>query len=72
MDSKVGGYSHYFHKSPDKEKIRTKKSQNDIFYKKKIFFTAIFSIPEEKQEISRFWEEAFERLAELLRKIQGS
>lgn len=73
MDSKVGGYSHYFHKSPpNKEKIHTKKAQNDIFHKKRIFFTALFSVPEEKQEISRFWEEALERLAELLRKIQGS
>ncbi|PKA17041.1 hypothetical protein [Leptospira haakeii] len=72
MDPKVGGYSHYFHKPPDKEKIRTKKSQDDIFYKKKIFFTALFSVPEEKKEISRFWEEAFERLAEFLRRIQGS
>ncbi|TGK43703.1 hypothetical protein [Leptospira andrefontaineae] len=72
MDSKVGGYSHYFHKSSDKEEIRTKETQNDIFRKKKIFFTALFSVPEEKKDISRFWEEALERLAELLRRIQGS
>ncbi|MEI1279110.1 hypothetical protein V6Z05_12350 [Leptospira venezuelensis] len=72
MDSKVGGYSHYFHKPSENKEIRSKIIESDVFRKKKIFFTALFSVPEKKQEISGFWEEALERLAELLRRIQGS
>ncbi|PJZ25033.1 hypothetical protein CH352_10715 [Leptospira hartskeerlii] len=72
MDSKAGSYSRYFHKPTNNEEIQTKETQHELFRKKKIFFTALFSVPEEKKEIGRFWTEALERLAELLRKIQGS
>lgn len=72
MDEKVGGYSRYFHKPPNSEDIRTKETKNDIFRKKKIFFTSLFSVPDEKREINRFWQEALDKLAELLRRIQES
>ncbi|MGJ4746605.1 hypothetical protein ACQV5M_09635 [Leptospira sp. SA-E8] len=72
MDPKVGGYSHYFHKSTNEEEIQIKRTQNDLFRKKRIFFTALFSVPEENKDISRFWTEALDRLAELLRRIQES